>query len=55
MIPWMQEGKLQHEETLVQGDVTQAPETLNMLFDGENRGKLILQVAEPELEVPGAG
>jgi NADPH-dependent curcumin reductase CurA len=55
MIPWMQEGKLKHEETLIQGDVTQAPETLNMLFDGENRGKLILQVAEPELEVPGAG
>ena len=54
MIPWMQEGKLKHEETLVTGDVTALPETLNMLFDGENRGKLMLQLAEPELEVPAA-
>jgi NADPH-dependent curcumin reductase CurA len=54
MVPWMQEGKLKHEETLVAGDVTKAPETLNMLFEGDNRGKLILQVAEPELEVPAS-
>jgi NADPH-dependent curcumin reductase CurA len=52
MVPWMQEGKLKHEETLVSGGVTKAPETLNMLFDGENRGKLILQVGESDLEVP---
>ncbi len=52
MIPWLQEGKLKHEETLVAGDVTALPDTLNMLFDGENRGKLMLAVAEPELEVP---
>ena len=52
MIPWMQEGKLKHEETLVEGELTDAPEKLNMLFDGDNRGKLILQIAEPELEVP---
>ena len=52
MIPWMQEGKLKHEETLVEGELTDAPEKLNMLFDGDNRGKLILQIAEPEIEVP---
>lgn len=52
MIPWLQEGKLKHEETLVEGEISDAPETLNMLFDGENRGKLILEVAEPELDVP---
>lgn len=56
MVPWLQEGKLKHEETLVEGSVTDAPETLNMLFDGSNRGKLILQVGEPEHEVPaGSG
>lgn len=54
MIPLLQEGKLKHEETLVRGDVTKLPETLNMLFDGENRGKLILEIAEPDLEVPAA-
>lgn len=54
MVPWMQEGKLKHEETLVEGDVTKAPETLNMLFDGKNRGKLMLKIADPDLEVPAA-
>ena len=54
MIPWIQEGKLKHEETLVEGGITKAPETLNMLFDGENRGKLILEVGEADLEVPAA-
>lgn len=52
MLPWMQEGKLKHEETLVSGEITDTPERLNMLFEGENRGKLVLQIAEPELEVP---
>jgi len=54
MVPWMQEGKLKHEETLVQGEVTDVPETLNMLFEGENRGKLILEIAQPDLGVPEA-
>lgn len=54
MVPWLQEGKLKHEETLVRGEITDAPQTLNRLFDGDNRGKLILQVAEPELPVPDA-
>ncbi len=54
MVPWMQEGKLKHEETLVEGGITEAPETLNMLFDGDNRGKLILEVGGPEVEVPQA-
>jgi len=54
MIPWLQEGKLKHEETLVEGDVTDAPETLNILFEGDNRGKLILEVGKPELDVPEA-
>jgi NADPH-dependent curcumin reductase CurA len=54
MVPWLQEGKVKHEETLVRGEITDAPDTLNLLFDGDNRGKLILQIAEPELEVPAA-
>jgi NADPH-dependent curcumin reductase CurA len=54
MIPWLQEGKLKHEETLVEGNITDAPDTLNILFEGDNRGKLILEVGEPELDVPEA-
>ncbi len=54
MIPWMQEGKIKHEETLVGGSLSDTPEVLNRLFDGDNRGKLILQIAEPEFEVPSA-
>ncbi|MBA2764773.1 MAG: NADP-dependent oxidoreductase [Thermoleophilaceae bacterium] len=54
MLPWLSEGKIRGEETIVEGPITDAPETLNMLFDGTNRGKLLLKVADPPLEVPTA-
>ncbi len=41
---WADEGKLRWRETLVDG-LDHAPEALNMLFTGENLGKVIVQVA----------
>ena len=39
------EGKLKTEETVVEG-FDRLPEALNMLFAGENRGKLVVHIAE---------
>jgi NADPH-dependent curcumin reductase CurA len=39
------EGKLKAEETVVEG-FEKLPEALNMLFAGENRGKLVVHIAE---------
>src|SRR6185295_8361613 len=41
---WVREGKVKAEETIVDG-LTNAPEALNMLFDGANVGKLLVRVA----------
>ena len=41
---WVIEGRIKAEETIVEG-LEQAPEALNMLFDGANRGKLLVRVA----------
>jgi NADPH-dependent curcumin reductase CurA len=41
---WMAEGKLKGAEHVVDG-IEAFPETLNMLFRGENTGKLVLRVA----------
>lgn len=41
---WYLEGKLQHEETAVEG-LEQAPEAVNLLFDGGNIGKLVVKVS----------
>ena len=43
MSGWLAAGKLQSREHIVQGLAT-FPDTLNMLFSGENHGKLILEV-----------
>lgn len=43
MAGWMQAGKLQHREHIVEG-LEQFPEHLMMLFRGENMGKLVLKV-----------
>ncbi len=43
---WVAEGRLQSREDIVAGIET-FPETLMMLFSGENTGKLMLKVAEP--------
>jgi NADPH-dependent curcumin reductase len=40
---WMMQGKLRHQDTVVEG-LEKAPETLNMLFDGGNRGKLLVKI-----------
>lgn len=44
---WVQAGKIRHHETIVEG-LEKAPETLQGLFTGLNRGKLILKVGDPE-------
>ena len=41
---WMKEGKIVSKEDVVQG-LENFPATLNMLFEGKNFGKLVLQVA----------
>jgi NADPH-dependent curcumin reductase CurA len=41
---WMQEGRLISREHIVDGGVSAFPETLLMLFEGENTGKLVLRV-----------
>jgi hypothetical protein len=43
MSQWMAEGRLQAREHIVEGLET-FPETLLMLFDGRNQGKLIIKV-----------
>jgi NADPH-dependent curcumin reductase CurA len=42
---WMKEGKVVSKEDVVQG-LEKFPATLNMLFEGKNFGKLVLQVAQ---------
>jgi NADPH-dependent curcumin reductase CurA len=45
---WVREGKLQHEEDIQEG-LENAPATLVRLFEGKNRGKQLLKIAEPPL------
>ena len=45
MAGWMQAGTFKTREDIVQG-LEKFPEALQMLFDGRNFGKLVLQVAE---------
>ncbi len=45
MAGWMQQGKLKTREDVVEGLET-FPDTLLMLFKGENTGKLVLKVAD---------
>jgi len=42
---WMAEGKLQHRETVVEG-LENTPESLNLLFTGQNTGKLVVKIAD---------
>jgi NADPH-dependent curcumin reductase CurA len=43
MSQWLAEGKLQSREHIVKGIET-FPDTLLMLFDGRNQGKLVIEV-----------
>ena len=42
---WLAEGKLQSRETIVEG-LENTPESLNLLFDGGNTGKLVVKIAD---------
>ena len=42
---WVMEGSIKHRETVVDG-LENAPEAVNMLFDGGNIGKLVVKVGE---------
>ena len=42
---WVAEGKLRSEETVVEG-FEELPNALNMLFAGENMGKLVVRIAD---------
>ncbi len=43
---WKMEGKLKHREDVVDG-LENAPKAIHKLFDGSNKGKLIVKVADP--------
>ena len=45
MSKWMAEGKLQHKNHIVDG-IENAVASLKMLFSGDNKGKLILQISK---------
>jgi NADPH-dependent curcumin reductase CurA len=42
---WIAEGAITTQEHVVQGGVDDFPDTLQMLFRGENVGKLVLELA----------
>jgi len=42
---WIAEGRITTKEHVVQGGIDDFPDTLQMLFRGENVGKLVLEVA----------
>ncbi len=42
---WLAQGKIQYRVHVVEG-LENAPQAVNMLFDGSNQGKLIIQVSE---------
>ena len=48
---WVQEGKLRHQEDIQEG-LENAPATLLRLFEGKNRGKQLLKIADPPLPTP---
>ena len=45
---WLAQGKIKYRVHLVEG-LASAPQAINMLFDGSNKGKLIVQVSSPEV------
>jgi NADPH-dependent curcumin reductase CurA len=48
LLRWVEEGKLHHEEDIKEG-LENAPATLLRLFEGRNRGKQLLKIAEAPL------
>ena len=45
MAPWVAQGKIKHDVTIVKG-IDKAREARNMLFTGGNTGKLLLQLSD---------
>lgn len=41
---WFSEGKLSRQEYIVKGGIEKAPAALQMLFDGKNTGKMLVEV-----------
>jgi NADPH-dependent curcumin reductase CurA len=48
---WVRDGKLRHQEDIQEG-LENAPATLLRLFEGKNRGKQLLRIADPPLPTP---
>src|SRR3954466_7680568 len=48
MAAWRSEGKLKTREEIVDGAIEDFHPTLMQLFRGDNTGKLVLQIADPE-------
>jgi NADPH-dependent curcumin reductase CurA len=44
---WVKEGKIVYQEDIAEG-LENAPETLLRLYSGENTGKQLLKVADPD-------
>ena len=42
---WLAQGKIQYRLDVVEG-LEQAPTAINKLFDGSNKGKLIVKISE---------
>jgi NADPH2:quinone reductase len=40
------EGKLNYDETIVEGGIDAAPSALSQLFSGQNLGKLLVRVSD---------
>lgn len=47
---WAEEGKVNLKEDIIRGDLDTLPFALQKLFRGENRGKLIVQIADLSLK-----
>jgi NADPH-dependent curcumin reductase CurA len=45
LVAWRRDGLIKSRETVVEG-LEQAPTALNMLFDGENTGKLVIRICD---------
>lgn len=45
---WVGEGRIEHEEDIQTG-LESAPSTLRRVFEGRNRGKQLLKIADPPL------
>ena len=48
---WLGEGKIQHEEDVQEG-LENAPAALRRVFEGKNRGKQLVKIADPPLPTP---